>query len=48
MCWYAQKEVFVRNKSIGERVVKSTSSLATCMELQMTTVILIGIWLWMQ
>jgi hypothetical protein len=26
-CWYAHREVFVRNKSTGERVVGSTSSV---------------------
>jgi hypothetical protein len=26
LCWYAHGEVFVRNKSMGERVVGSTSS----------------------
>jgi hypothetical protein len=26
MCWYAYEELFVRNKSMGERVVGSTSS----------------------
>jgi hypothetical protein len=26
LCWYAHREVFVRNKRIGERVVGSTSS----------------------
>jgi hypothetical protein len=26
MCWYAHGELFVRNKSMGERVVGSTSS----------------------
>jgi hypothetical protein len=26
LCWYAHKELFVRNKSMGERVVGSTSS----------------------
>jgi len=53
MCWYAHGELFVRNKSMGERVVGLQMTtvilvLAMCMELQMTTVILTGIWLWMQ
>jgi len=26
LCWYAHREIFVRNKSMGERVVESTSS----------------------
>jgi hypothetical protein len=26
LCWYAHREVFIHNKSIGERVVGSTSS----------------------
>ena len=26
LCWYARGEVFVRNKSMGERVVELTSS----------------------
>jgi len=26
MCWYAYEELFVHNKSMGERVVRSTSS----------------------
>jgi hypothetical protein len=28
LCWYAHREVFVRNKRMGERVVGSTSSVS--------------------
>ena len=31
-CWYAHREVFVRNKSMGERVVGSTSSASNVHE----------------
>ena len=31
-CWYADGEVFVRNKSMGERVVGSTSSASNMHE----------------
>jgi hypothetical protein len=42
LCWYAHGELFVPDESIEEQVVV----LATCMKLG--TVILTGIWLWMQ
>jgi hypothetical protein len=38
--WYAHRELFVRNKSMKERWLGQLLVLATCMELQMTTVIL--------
>jgi hypothetical protein len=28
LCWYAHEKLFVRNKSMGERVVESTSSVS--------------------
>ena len=31
-CWYAHEEVFVRNKSMGERVVRLTSSASNVHE----------------
>jgi hypothetical protein len=31
-CWYAHGEIFVRNKSMGERVVGSTSSASNVHE----------------
>ena len=48
LCCYAHEELFVLNESMVERVVESTSSSSTCMKLEMTTVILTEIWLWMQ
>jgi len=47
-CWYAHGEVFVSKKRMEERVVGLTSSASNVHEQQMTTLILIGIWLWMQ
>jgi hypothetical protein len=28
LCWYAHREIFVRNDSMGERVIGSTSSVS--------------------
>jgi len=47
-CWYAHEEVFVCNKSMGEKVVGSTSSASNVHEVANDTLILTGIWLWMQ
>jgi hypothetical protein len=49
-CLYAHGEVFVSEseRRMEETVVGSTSSAATCMKRQMTTLILTEIWLWMQ
>jgi len=33
VCWFAHGEVFVRNKSMGERWLGQLLVLATCMEL---------------
>ena len=44
LCWYAHRELFVRNDSMGERVVGSTSSASNVHWLSM---MLTGIWLWM-
>jgi hypothetical protein len=48
LCWYAHKELFVHNESMDKAWLGQLLVLATCMELQMTTTILKGIWLWMQ
>ena len=45
LCWYAHGELFVPNESIVKRVVGQLLVLITCMKLEMTTVILTGIWL---
>jgi len=51
-CWYAHEKVFVRNKTmgekVGEKVVGSTSSASNVHEVANDTLILTGIWLWMQ
>jgi hypothetical protein len=48
LCWYAHGELFVPNKSMVERVVGLTSSASNVYEVEMTTIILTGIWLWKQ
>jgi hypothetical protein len=48
LCWYTHKELFVHNESMDKAWLGQLLVLATCMELQMTTTILTGIWLWMQ
>ena len=48
LCWYAHGELFVCNKNMGERVVGSTSSASNVHEVANDTLILTGIWLWMQ
>jgi hypothetical protein len=48
LCWYTHEKLFVPNQSIKEWVIGSILVLATCMKLEMRTVILTGIWLWMQ
>jgi hypothetical protein len=48
LCWYAYRELFVHNESMNRGWLSQLLVLATCMELQMTTTILTGIWLWMQ
>ena len=45
LCWYAHGELFVPDENMEEQMGGSTS---TCMKLEMRTVILTGIWLWMQ
>ena len=48
LCWYAHEELFVPNKSMVEKVVGSTSSASNVHEVANDTLILTGIWLWMQ
>jgi len=47
-CWYAYEKIFVSKRRMGERWLCQLLVLATCMKRQMTTLILTGIWLWMQ
>ena len=47
-CWYAYEKVFISKRRMGERWLCQLLVLATCMKRQMTTLILTGIWLWMQ
>jgi hypothetical protein len=48
LCWYVHGELFVPNESMVERWLGQLLVLATCMKLEMTAVIITGIWLWMQ
>ena len=47
-CWYAYEKLFVSKRRMEERWLCQLLVLATCMKRQMTTLILTGIWLWMQ
>jgi hypothetical protein len=47
-CWYAHGEVFISKRRMGEGWLGQLLVLATCMKRQITTLILTGIWLWMQ
>jgi hypothetical protein len=44
LCWYAHRESFVPHETMVERIVV----LAMCMELKLTTIIFIGLRLWMR
>jgi len=46
-CWHAHGEVFVSKRRMDKGWLGQLLVLATCMKRQMTTLILIGIWLWM-
>ena len=48
LCWYAHGELFVPDESRKNRWLGQLLVLATCIKLEMRTVILTGIWLWMQ
>ena len=47
-CWYAHGELFVRNERMVKRMVGLTSSASNVHEVANDTLILTGIWLWMQ
>ena len=44
--WYAHGKPFVPYETTVERMVWSTSSASNVHEVELTTVILIGLWLW--